>query len=56
MKRREFIKNTGILLAASPFMNFASNFSSQKRMIVLGMDGMDPLIVYDLMKKESCQI
>ncbi len=51
MKRREFIKNTGVLLAASPFMNFVSNFSSQKRMIVLGMDGMDPLIVYNLMKK-----
>jgi len=54
MKRREFIKNTGLLTAASaaaPFMNFAANPSGLGRMIVLGFDGMDPGIVNRLMAK-----
>ena len=51
MKRREFIKNTGVLVAASPFLNFAANTSSPGKMIVLGFDGMDPAIVNRLMKK-----
>lgn len=50
MKRREFIKNTAVVLAAAPFMNFASNHSSN-RMIVLGFDGMDHSIVWRLMQK-----
>jgi len=50
MKRREFIKHTGAALAAAPFMNFASN-SSKGRMIVLGFDGMDPMTVNRLMQK-----
>lgn len=54
MKRREFIKNTGLLTAASaaaPFMNFAANPSGLGKMIVLGFDGMDPGIVSRLMAK-----
>ena len=50
MKRRAFIKNTSIALAAAPFMNFA-NSSSRRRMIVLGFDGMDPVTVNRLMQK-----
>lgn len=54
MKRREFIKNTGLLTAASaaaPFMNFAANPSGLGKMIVLGFDGMDPGVVNRLMAK-----
>ncbi|HLP60127.1 MAG TPA: alkaline phosphatase family protein [Candidatus Deferrimicrobium sp.] len=53
MKRREFIKNTGLLTAASiagPFMNFAAHPNSLGKMIVLGFDGMDPAIVNRLMQ------
>lgn len=54
MKRREFIKNTGLLAAASmagPFLNFAASPASLGKMIVLGFDGMDPVIVRRLMQK-----
>lgn len=57
MKRREFIKNTGLLAAASavtlsgPFFNFASGSSKPGKMIVLGFDGMDPAIVNRLMQE-----
>lgn len=51
MKRREFIKNTGVAAAAAaPFMNFAS-VKSAPRMIVLGFDGMDPKTVNRLMQQ-----
>lgn len=49
MKRREFIKNTGAVLAAAPFMNFASG-GNHGRMMVLGFDGMDPQTVNRLMQ------
>ena len=51
MRRREFIRNTGMVLAATPFMNFASAGPGSKKMIVLGMDGMDPMITYRLMQQ-----
>lgn len=54
MKRREFIKNTGLLTAAAasaPFMNFAANPAGMGKMIVLGFDGMDPGVVNKLMAK-----
>ena len=35
MKRRDFIKTTGTIAAASPFMNFGAGVNSNKRMIVL---------------------
>ncbi len=50
MKRRDFIKHTGAVVAAAPFMNFASS-SSAARMMVLGFDGMDPATVNRLMQK-----
>jgi len=50
MKRRDFIKNTGAVLAVAPFMNFASS-ASVPRMIVLGFDGMDHSVVWRLMQK-----
>ena len=50
MERREFIKNSGILLAASPFMNFAGTMNG-KKMIILGVDGMDPGITHRLMQQ-----
>jgi predicted AlkP superfamily phosphohydrolase/phosphomutase len=51
MKRREFVKNTGLLLAASPFMNFAAGSAKNKKMMVLGIDGMDPGVGYRLMQQ-----
>ena len=48
MKRRDFLKHTGVLLAASPLMNFA-NTASNRKMLVVGIDGMDPKVVYRLM-------
>lgn len=51
MKRREFIKNTGAVVLASPFMNFGSGYSDSPRMIILGIDGMDPVITDHLMRK-----
>ncbi len=51
MKRRDFIKSTGTVVAASPFMNFGAGIKNNKRMLVLGFDGMDPLIAYDMMKR-----
>ncbi len=50
MERREFIKNTGAVIAAAPFMNFAAH-GPRPRMIVLGFDGMDPKTVNRLMQK-----
>ncbi len=50
MERRDFIKSTGVLLAASPFMNFAGS-NNGKKMIILGIDGMDPGITYQLMQQ-----
>ena len=49
MKRRDFIKSTGAVLAVSPFMNFAKDKPLTKKMLVLGFDGMDPGIVNRLM-------
>jgi len=49
MKRRDFLRNTGVVLAASPFMNFATSAATGKKMIVLGIDGMDPAIVQRMM-------
>ncbi len=51
MKRRDFIKSAGTVVAASPFMNFGAGIKNNKRMIVLGFDGMDPLITYEMMKR-----
>jgi len=51
MKRRDFIKTTGTIAAASPFMNFGSGIKDGKKMIVLGFDGMDPLIAYDMIQR-----
>ncbi|MCP4213960.1 MAG: hypothetical protein GY765_04845 [bacterium] len=50
MKRREFIKNTGLMMAATPFMNFGAGSTGNTKMIVLGFDGMDPAVVNRLMK------
>lgn len=49
MKRRDFIKSSGAVLAAAPFMNFAAGSPLAKKMLVLGFDGMDPGIVNRLM-------
>ncbi len=51
MKRRDFIKTTGTIAAASPFMNFGAGIDNSKRMIVLGFDGMDPMIAYDMIQR-----
>ena len=51
MKRRDFIKSTGAVLAVSPFMNFAKDKPLAKKMLVLGFDGMDPGIVKRLMEQ-----
>lgn len=51
MKRREFIRDTGLVMAATPFMNFAASGNGHKKMIVLGIDGLDPGITYDLMRR-----
>lgn len=51
MKRRDFVKHSGLIMAAAPFMNFAAGGSARKKMIVLGIDGMDPSITYQLMKQ-----
>lgn len=50
MKRREFIKNTATVLAAAPFMNYATQKTGD-RMIILGFDGMDHGTVWRLMQK-----
>lgn len=49
MKRREFIKNSSLLLAAAPFMNFGAGRALGKKMLILGFDGMDPGMVRRLM-------
>ena len=49
MKRRDFVKSSGAVLAAAPFMNFAKDRPLAKKMLVLGFDGMDPGIVNRLM-------
>lgn len=53
MKRREFLKHTGMLLTAAPFMNFGAGAPSggAGRMIVLGFDGMDPSVVNRMMMR-----
>ncbi len=51
MKRREFIKNTGTVLATAPFMNFGAGINRGKRLLVLGFDGMDPKVVYSMMQR-----
>jgi len=51
MKRRDFIKSSGTLLAAAPFMNFAAGKPLTKKMLVLGFDGMDPGVVSRLMEQ-----
>ncbi len=51
MKRRDFLKNTGLLMAAAPFMNFAKSKPLTKKMIVLGFDGMDPQRVMNLIQR-----
>ena len=38
-------------MAAAPFMNFAAGGPGSKKMIVLGIDGMDPMITYRLMQQ-----
>jgi predicted AlkP superfamily phosphohydrolase/phosphomutase len=49
MKRRDFIKSSGAVLAAAPLMNFGASAPLGKKMLVLGFDGMDPGIVSRLM-------
>jgi len=49
MKRRDFIKSGGALVAATPLMNFGAGRPPGKKMLVLGFDGMDPVIVERLM-------
>ncbi len=51
MKRREFVKNTGMLMAAAPFMNFYAKAADLGRLMVLGFDGMDPAIVQRLISE-----
>ena len=51
MKRRDFLKNTGALLAASPFMNVGSGSTSENKMMILGFDGMDPGIILTMVKR-----
>ncbi len=51
MKRRDFIKSTGTIVAASPFMNFGAGIKNNKKMLVLGFDGMDPMIAYDMIQR-----
>lgn len=51
MKRRDFIKSSGAVLAAAPLMNFGAGAPLGKKMLVLGFDGMDPGIVSRLMAK-----
>jgi len=51
MKRRDFIKNTGLLMAAAPFMNFGQARTGTEKMLVLGFDGMDPHIVNTMLKR-----
>ncbi len=50
MKRRDFIKSAGTVVAVSPFMNFGAGVKN-KKMLVLGFDGMDPMIAYKMMKR-----
>jgi predicted AlkP superfamily phosphohydrolase/phosphomutase len=45
MKRRNFIKTGGAMLAAAPLMNFGAGRPLGKKMLILGFDGMDPGIV-----------
>ncbi|MDD8012496.1 MAG: alkaline phosphatase family protein [Acidobacteriota bacterium] len=51
MKRREFIKSGTALAAAAPFMNFGAGSPLGKKMLILGLDGMDPGIVNRLMAR-----
>ena len=51
MKRRDFIKSTGTIAAAAPFMNFGAGAVNNKKMLILGFDGMDPMVVYDMMNR-----
>ena len=51
MKRRDFLKHSGLLLASAPFMSFGLNNTNINKMMVLGFDGMDPHIVHDMVKR-----
>lgn len=51
MKRRDFIKSGGAIAAAAPFMNFGAGRPLGRKMLILGMDGMDPGIVNRLMQQ-----
>jgi predicted AlkP superfamily phosphohydrolase/phosphomutase len=51
MKRRDFIKAGGTLIAAAPLMNFGAGRPLGRKMLVLGFDGMDPGIVQRLMRQ-----
>ena len=51
MKRRDFIKSSGAVLAAAPLMNFGAGAPLGKKMLVLGFDGMDPGMVSRLMSQ-----
>ncbi len=56
MKRRDFLKQTGTTAIAaslanisSPFFNFGADNNKKKKMLILGIDGMDPQITRRLM-------
>jgi len=52
MKRREFIKNTGLALTLpSLFLRAGGAAVKAKKMLILGFDGMDPGIVMDMIKR-----
>lgn len=52
MKRREFIKNTGLLLTfPTLFTGSAKAEVKSEKVLILGFDGMDPRIVRNMIKK-----
>lgn len=51
MKRRDFIKGSGAVIAAAPFMSFGAGKPLGKKLLVVGCDGMDPGVVQRLMAK-----
>ena len=51
MKRRDFLKHTGLILASAPFMSFGLDKTDINKMMVLGFDGMDPHIVHRMVKE-----